>query len=532
MLTRLWRARVSHDPHDTHTGVVSLNSLRTMVISITKLFQRFTLRRTSSALLTPEMGADSVGRLDPAISLQLLEIGDEVSPAPPPAAAAPLHLKLLKPGELTAAEASEDEVTSGADSEGGILSDPEETAAQEDRYERRLAMLRRKYGPHDERTLTQVFKLLDCLIGQYKLNRTDELLADFAELCEARGGEWRIKHIQSSAFCRWKQYRFREALDLFLRQQELVGPSAALCENIGHTYSSLGDLSQAEAYFEQAVELLKRGSFGNRGGIYMGLGLVRERLGKVSEALPILLQSLEHYEREHTSNGHVADASIIAKAHMSVGKAQQKLNNPDEAARHMAEALRIFRKTCGEESPLTANAMGSLGKLQATRGPSRRRQALSLLRGALEREVRKDAFHLDTVWELTSKIKDVQLELESERHERETSKPAASRQTHLASLEAAFSSYLPSIRQACERITPDHAKNDPGTLAVFYKTAGELAMLAQDYQLGGSLVREAIRVFAMVEGFDCSSLVDGCHALLAIADANGRQNGNAAPISS
>eukprot|EP00966_Prymnesium_polylepis_P112703 2606780-Prymnesium_polylepis.1 len=87
------------------------------------------------------------------------------------------------------------------------------------------------------------------------------------------GGDWRVKHIQSLAFCRWKQYKFKEALELFLEQQKIVGASAALCENIGHTYSSLGDLNEAESYFERAIELLKTGSYGNKGGIYMGLGL-------------------------------------------------------------------------------------------------------------------------------------------------------------------------------------------------------------------------------------------------------------------
>jgi hypothetical protein len=153
-----------------------------------------------------------------------------------------------------------------------------------------------------------------------------------------------------------------------------------------------------------------------------------------------------------------------------------------------AEALRLFRKTCGEDSPLTANAMGCLGKLHATRGPSRRREALGLLRGALNGEVRKDAFHLDTVWELLSKIKDVQLELAAEKQEREASVPGTSRQAHLASLETAFSVYLPVIREACARVASSHATSDTGTVAVFYKTAGELAMLAQDYKLG----REAL----------------------------------------
>ena len=34
----------------------------------------------------------------------------------------------------------------------------------------------------------------------------------------------------------------------------------------------------------------------------MGLGLVRDRLGKTREALPILEQALEHYQKEHTKD--------------------------------------------------------------------------------------------------------------------------------------------------------------------------------------------------------------------------------------
>ena len=159
-------------------------------------------------------------------------------------------------------------------------------------------------------------------IGQYKLNRVDAVLAEIADVCHAarRGAsDWHVKYIQALAFCRWKQHRFKEALDLFYQQQEIVGASSALCENIGHTLSSLGDLPKAEEYFERAIELLKHGSFGNRGGIYMGLGLVRERLGKLKEALLILEQALEHYQKEHTKGHATVDSSIIA-AHMSIGK--------------------------------------------------------------------------------------------------------------------------------------------------------------------------------------------------------------------
>ena len=50
---------------------------------------------------------------------------------------------------------------------------------------------------------------------------------------------------------------------------------------------------------------MKHGSFGNKGGIYMGLGLVRDRMGKTRDALPILHQALDHYQREHT-RGYVS----------------------------------------------------------------------------------------------------------------------------------------------------------------------------------------------------------------------------------
>ena len=302
--------------------------------------------------------------------------------------------------------------------ESGILSDPEETA-QEERLEPAWRSCGEAREAHDS-TLKHTFKLLDCLIGQYKLNRVDAVLAEIADVCHAAKGrgasDWHVKYIQALAFCRWKQHRFKEALDLFYQQQEIVGASSALCENIGHTLSSLGDLPKAEEYFERAIELLKHGSFGNRGGIYMGLGLVRERLGKQKEALPILEQALEHYQKEHTKGHDTVDSSIIAKAHMSIGKVRpaqfsaqfsaqflrailtpcpsafqvhEKLNELPLAARHMAEALRIFRATVGETSPLTAHAMSAYGRVRFAQGPAHNKEAKALLKGALKLESRR-----------------------------------------------------------------------------------------------------------------------------------------------
>ena len=451
----------------------------------------------------------------------------------------------------------------GTDSESGILSDPEETAAQEERLELRVAKLRRKRGEAHDSTLKHTFKLLDCLIGQYKLNRVDAVLAEIADVCHAAKGrgasDWHVKYIQALAFCRWKQHRFKEALELFYQQQEIVGASSALCENIGHTLSSLGDLPKAEEYFERAIELLKHGSFGNRGGIYMGLGLVRERLGKLKEALPILEQALEHYQKEHTKGHATVDSSIIAKAHMSIGKVRparailrrnslrrnsprnsptrpsalqvhEKLNELPLAARHMAEALRIFRATVGETSPLTAHAMSAYGRVRFAQGPAHNKEAKALLKGALKLEVAKDAFHLESVWEVLNRLKDLHME---EAKADADSKPRT-RDEHLGALRSTYAPYLPLIAAARGRLTAAHEKDELGTLAVFYKTTGEICCLAQAYEDGEELLEESLRLLAKVDNFDVSSLVDGCNSLLSIAQANNPRfsevgNGEAGP---
>lgn len=443
--------------------------------------------------------------LDPLVA-SLLAFGDETIPAVPPSLTH-LHTVLRVMVEHAA------DVIPDSDSDSGIVSDPEECLAQEERLEQRVSMLKRKEGLSTDRTLKQAFKLMDCLIGQYKLNRTDEILEELQSVCEERGGDWKVKYIQSTGFVRWKQYRFREALELFLEQQKIVGASAALCENIGHTYSSLGDLPKAEEYFERALELLKRGSYGNRGGIYMGLGLVRDRLGKTREALPILEQSLEHYLKEHTKDHVQLDSSIIAKAHMSVGKAHEKLGEKKKAASHMADALAIFRRTVGYDSPLTANAMSSLGKVKVELGFVK--EGLHLLKGALKLEIAKDAFHLETVWELFSRVKDVHMEQAKERQA--GSKAGGS---PLDALRATYSQYIPLVQDARKRLGPKHEREELGTLAVFYKTVGEMFMLAQDYVGGEVLINEALRCFRKIKDFDCTGLIEGCDMLLGIAHSN------------
>lgn len=105
---------------------------------------------------------------------------------------------------------------------------------------------------------------------------------------------------------------------------------------------------------------------------------------------------------------------------------------------------------------------------------------------------------------------------------------------------------MPLVEAARRRCGAEHERAELGTLAVFYKTAAEIVMLAQDYARAKALLNEALRLFAkarrdrdlhsisasctrdgghfsiQVPDFDCSSLVEGCEALLQIADANAR----------
>jgi tetratricopeptide (TPR) repeat protein len=75
---------------------------------------------------------------------------------------------------------------------------------------------------------------------------------------------------------------------------QLVGPNGALYENMAHTYNSTGDYENAEKYFNLAMELVKDKS--KKGGILLGIGLVKERKGDPRKALPHLKKALKLYQ--------------------------------------------------------------------------------------------------------------------------------------------------------------------------------------------------------------------------------------------
>merc|ERR1712166_631675 len=143
-----------------------------------------------------------------------------------------------------------------SDDEKGYESDPEKEVELMKLLEEKIAIHEENLGLANEKTLNKIFKLLNLYIQHYKLDVMDELLQKVSVVCIAmgEGSVWFIKYIQMLGFRRWKQYRLREALELFLKQETLVGDNSILCENIGHTYSSLGEYEQARESFQKGLE--------------------------------------------------------------------------------------------------------------------------------------------------------------------------------------------------------------------------------------------------------------------------------------
>jgi hypothetical protein len=138
----------------------------------------------------------------------------------------------------------------------GDDSDAEEEVKRADLLTQKLERAKKKYGAGHDKVIKTALKLVHSLIPLYRLNDTEAVLDEIMPYCKEKGGKVYIKAIQSRAFCLFKQYKFKEALVLFHEQATLVGPSAALYENMAHTFNSVGDYDSAATYFTQALQLL------------------------------------------------------------------------------------------------------------------------------------------------------------------------------------------------------------------------------------------------------------------------------------
>lgn len=378
--------------------------------------------------------------------------------------------------------------------------DPELVEEQEEnerKLEARYKKLVAEKGIDNEDTLNTFFALFDNCIQLYRLNKLSDYLEDVVPVCRKRGDKFKMKGIQALSFVRWKQSRFREALPLFHEMEEHLGKSAALCENIAHTYNSLGDFEKAEDYFRQALRFIEQEhgqNKGNRGGVLLGLGIVRDRLGKHKEALPVCLKAYEFYKER--ANG--APASLQAKAAISCAKLHAKLGDLPKAESFIREAVQMYEITCGETSPLTASAYHELGKCLWSQ--RKRADAQKALLRAYELEGMKDAWDLVTILEVHNLLMDT--------HLKETT----------AIQREKFADYFDVVNKVTDRVKKELTQD--GNAAVYYKAAAELKAWGGEYGEAKALFNVAIPLLKTETSTDTSGLVRSCEEMVSFCDRN------------
>jgi len=377
---------------------------------------------------------------------------------------------------------------------GDFFPDSVEEAVEKNEHdevilEEQYLKLRDEKGLDDEETLKAFFSFFDNCIQLYRLKKLEGHLLEVVPVVRKRNDQYTMKGIQALGFVYWKQSKFKEALVLFHEMEDHLGRNAALCENIGHTYSSLGDLEKAEQYFRDALKFLDAEGGNNQGGTLLGLALVRDRMNKHESALPIAIQAYEFYKRQAEG----APASLQAKAGVSVAKILIKLGRSPEAESYFKEAVYMFDITCGKTSPLVASARMEYGSLLWDL--DRREEAQKQLLTAYDVETIKDAFDMLKVLEIHNLIMDTHL------------KKTKQIQRHY------FKVYCPIAIRTTKRVREQLVQD--GNAAVYYKAVGELHMWAGDYAVAEELVNEALGLLRVEKSVDCSNLIKQCEDMVA-----------------
>jgi len=387
-----------------------------------------------------------------------------------------------------------------SDESDGYESDPEFEVELMEKLLVKVNRYKKELGMGHAKTLRKVFRLLNLYIQHYMLNKMDDLLLEFADTCKkVYGSTYYIKYIQMLGFCRWKQHRLQEALSLFHEQETIIGDNEILCENIGHTYSSLGRYNAAISSFEKGLHLLgQHGHPGRKAGFYYGIALAKDRLGDAAEAIPLLQAALEGYRKERVDpQGNPIDSSIHAKVQMSLGHMHEKLGNLAEADKFMTESVRVFRKCVGDNNPLTFGALGSLGKVKMAQ--DKNDEAVVLLREALAGEASKDVFRVDDVFMLLNNVKIILLErMPAPKNAEEAALPPLER------VGRAFRPFLPVCAKIVTRCAPLIDSPKAGDAAVTLKTIGELYCVSGEYKKSVTVMNIALSIFPKVTQVDCA----------------------------
>jgi len=397
------------------------------------------------------------------------------------------------------------------DDEDFIASKPKEEPKMGEDYGGNLSretQLIKKYAkltenPQAEEKLEVAFELIHMWLGFYKLSPCNELIEEVWPECKKKfddktDQQWYVKALQSRAFLRFKQFRYQEAIDLFQEFMDIMGPSAQLCENMGHTYNRLGEYDKAEASFKEALSLIddpKAGVGANKGGILLGFGSMLQKMKKSQQALAIHTQALAFYEEKYKDSTH----SLVAKSLVAVGSTLESLDKYDEACEKFNKAVDIYTQTVGEQTPLTANAVGCLGNAYMKAG--KYADARKMLARSFILYVSFDTLDLIRILDILKLIMTTHSKIGS------------------GIDQACYREYVTGVKQLVANIKQQSIEEDgTGTLSVLMKTAAELAILGGEYDLTRPMLIQAKKYFETVTFLDCSNLVSTCEKLVTFID--------------
>lgn len=365
----------------------------------------------------------------------------------------------------------------------------ENQVANEQELEELFHKLENALGLRDEVTIRVFLKLFDVWIGLYRLDKCDEV---FGRLGDNFPHKFNFQLIQTKAFLRWKQGALSEALRLFQRLEGMLEvPSMALCENIAHTYSSLGDLEMARSYFEKCLSLCDDEE--SRGGVYLGLGILKERLGKTQEGLGDAFHALDTFEKKFSRRGN--ESSLEAKCCAAISRMYWSLGDLTNTVHYATRAIRVFERTCGDDSPLIGPVLVTLA--EASLSISDWSNAKQMFVRALGIEAGKDALDLVGLMHLFHSLRLCMKELDDPPSE-----------------------YMPILNEALAAVSNARERvRRNGNLGAFIKAVAEIAIYAKAFPAARELLTEAAFLFEAERDVDCSKLAEQSNHLVQLLDS-------------
>jgi tetratricopeptide (TPR) repeat protein len=179
-----------------------------------------------------------------------------------------------------------------------------------------------------------------------------------------------------------KEYKFEEAIkvyekflnDLNIPEEDKIGFNIL----IGNCYYFLSKLNQAEKYFKESLNILKRAEnkiskLPAKSAVLGNIGNIYHNLGKPDEALEYYQQALEINRKLGYEQGAAHNLNNIGTLYNELGKY-------DEALKCQEEALEISKKFKDEQA--IANSLTNIGIIYTDSGKSK--DALKLFQEALE----------------------------------------------------------------------------------------------------------------------------------------------------